>query len=926
MKAKQNAYKELLFILLSLFSFPLIAQVNSTITPNPNQCCKEMYKEYPDKHYNQSLSDSLKSELDQSISLLTANNADHLSLAKCLLLRATHWCNLTKYPASNDDLLLALKMLEKVESSKEKKVIQGWIYSILGYNNDKQFDFFKAITYSTKMLDKAVELKDSAAMILEHNNRCLYHVRAGNFDQAQQDCARSGALLNTIHSIPFGEGLVNKMVNKNNLGILYLEKAEERFANFRFDECWRNYEKSIEYFKEMIALFEKYAPDHDKLPIAYGNVGMTYAHLAMKERRYRDSSEFYWKKSVGLFKSKSLTPERKMYLGQLQIQAGAVIDDLELAMKEIDEGLRNIGYYKTRSIKEKWKVIEQIPQRILVVLGFNSKGKLMMKKYKQSHDLEDLKKSLEYFHESLEWLHYISLTQLSSSSIMDSRRKLDKMFSNATHASLLLFEKTGDQKFFNEAFYFAEQLKSFILRQGIRSRYLSTSGDLTQKTFYERELELTRRYQALQRDLANARNAKTGKEKEILESILKVLEEKYILLNELSNSSKPEDLALFFDRFNNENPDVKTIQEEMLSKETAIIEYASIGMEMVALIITKGKVDYVKITPTADFWKHFDMLKKYLSTDASPSKYKKSAYPVYQTLFEKVKSKLPKEIKELLIVPYYDLHSIPFEALLAEMPKGKVEFSDFPFLLNEYDIGYIHSAGTLAWIEKLREAKKSLPQKRMGAFTASPDRSAEGWKRGCGSRPLDSLRFITQKVVEKLGDEKALLFDQARKSDFMTNHNVFEILHFAMHGCTEADNPLDYYLQFMEEADHPKPFLTVYDIYQLRLNAKLVVLGSCNTKQGKLEAGEGIASITRTFTLAGCENLIGTLQEVPDYSASKILDVFYEALLEKEANSIQALTLAKKNYLDDPSVPKDEKSPAFWSNIISIGKPQLFNP
>ena len=45
--------------------------------------------------------------------------------------------------------------------------------------------------------------------------------------------------------------------------------------------------------------------------------------------------------------------------------------------------------------------------------------------------------------------------------------------------------------------------------------------------------------------------------------------------------------------------------------------------------------------------------------------------------------------------------------------------------------------------------------------------------------------------------------------------------------------------------------LQTCEVYNLRLNAVLVVLSGCNTGMGKLSRGEGLIGMTRAFLYAG---------------------------------------------------------------------------
>jgi CHAT domain-containing protein/tetratricopeptide (TPR) repeat protein len=193
--------------------------------------------------------------------------------------------------------------------------------------------------------------------------------------------------------------------------------------------------------------------------------------------------------------------------------------------------------------------------------------------------------------------------------------------------------------------------------------------------------------------------------------------------------------------------------------------------------------------------------------------------------------------------------------------------------------------------------------------------------RGIQLSRLPFTRQEAQSIRSLAGDAnvKTLLdFDASRRILDDLDLSQYSILHFATHGIANAAHPdlSGLVLSLFDPTGEPQPgFLSLADIYNLNLNARLVVLSACQTGIGRDFRGEGIVGLTRGFMYAGASSVLVSLWGVNDVGTAELMKRFYEFLFLKGERPPAALRDAQLSMWREARW----QSPHYWSAFTLQG-------
>jgi len=209
------------------------------------------------------------------------------------------------------------------------------------------------------------------------------------------------------------------------------------------------------------------------------------------------------------------------------------------------------------------------------------------------------------------------------------------------------------------------------------------------------------------------------------------------------------------------------------------------------------------------------------------------------------------------------------------------------------------------------------PPATQGALTRSAeDVGATGFQR------LPFSRREADAIVAKAAQPrtlKALDFTASRETVFNSKLEQYRIIHFATHGLLNSQHPTlsGIVLSLYDEQGRPiDGFVRLHEIYNLKLNAELVVLSACRTALGREIKGEGLVGLTRGFMYAGTPSVVASLWDVRDQATSELMSRFYEGMFKDGKRPAAALRAAQVSMWKE----KRWTAPYYWAGFILQGE------
>ena len=494
-----------------------------------------------------------------------------------------------------------------------------------------------------------------------------------------------------------------------------------------------------------------------------------------------------------------------------------------------------------------------------------------------------------------------------------------EVYDEAIRTELELHRLTGDERHVERAFRFAEKSKVGILRDALNEAEARSFAGIPQELLdHERKLRI---------DLAAADHLLTEArvEEGAQEDQLQPLRDRQFALKRQHDALQQrleKEFPAYYDlkrRFETASP--AEIRERFLDEGTVLVEYFLGRQRIVIFTLTRHDLAVASVEREASLEADLHELRRAI-VERDPVAHPRPAHRLYRPLLAPVEGRLAG--KDLVIVPDGPLSTVPFEALLKREASPDADPRDLPYVLRGHAVSYAYSATVL--VQGL-DRKNEIPPDELIAF--APLFAQEADPLAEAARPLPASRkevTDVRRLVAKRqgpfggwfsGRSRVHLGEDATEARLKSaGLERYRYVHLATHGIVDEEHPgLSRLLLLPEAGSGEDGVVHLGEVYNLRLNADLVVLSACDTGRGRIARGEGIIGLTRGFLYAGARSLLVSLWPVSDAAASALVVDFYEELLAGRPKA-HALREAKLRTMGrNPEYAR----PYYWSSLVLVG-------
>jgi len=659
--------------------------------------------------------------------------------------------------------------------------------------------------------------------------------------------------------------------------------------------------KEYDKAKEYLCVADSIADKHQYTQGKYRSLRMIGNMLSSQEQY--DSAITYYKKAerILLDKSESNYFTTIAYVNYLISRNYNELNNPEMA---ILHAKKSIWGYNGYSFKEFDDEISLAPITKGVDYLISYPLAIYAKALETKYDME---KDCNIVDEIVNVMVYVDSLLLNQMNIsienertIESRENLLPVFNTTIELCSQLYKK-NQQQYALKALNASENLKSRTLlfeRLGYHAK--SLENDSLAKIVREMEISLL--------------NAKSSVDSNLIQMQLTNLRNKQFNQNLniiLSDSSEQA-----FKR-------ITPIDSTFLSaipKDLSLVEYHLSDSILYTFVLNNESIEIVS-SPVNQFGKK---IKRAIREIKTRGKLTENNDQIYKILIEPIKQFLQEQI---VFIPDESFAFLPLELLS----------DDNGLLINSYTISYNYSIGL--WKESLIE--KDIKKQEQNVLLIAPifkekvlfaENTAKYREVNIDSTNvifrednLVSLPFSEDEIYEirkrfkkhKIRN-KEIVGEDATEAMVRNVISDYSIVHFATHGMvSKQDVELSglFFLDADKDSNYKNNgFISIKEFYNIDLSADLVVLSACKSGYGKVEKGEGVISLPRSFLFNGVPNVIASLWKVHDEKTKDLMVAFYKHLLEDKVSYAEALRLAKLDCINKGFLPLD------WAGFILIGE------
>ncbi|MEG4111868.1 MULTISPECIES: CHAT domain-containing protein [unclassified Microcoleus] len=245
-----------------------------------------------------------------------------------------------------------------------------------------------------------------------------------------------------------------------------------------------------------------------------------------------------------------------------------------------------------------------------------------------------------------------------------------------------------------------------------------------------------------------------------------------------------------------------------------------------------------------------------------------SLQELYQLLIEPIADLLPQDpASRITFIPHESLFLVPFAAL---------QDTSGNYLIERHTILTAPSIQVLSLTKK----QQQLASGKGALVVGNPTMPSVAFTTNQPPQQLSSLPHAEAEAIAiaQLLNAEPLTGDKATKVAVLQQIERSRIVHLATHGILDDVEGLGVPgVIALAPSKDDSGLLTASEIFNLRLNAELVVLSACNTGRGRI-TGDGIIGLSRSFIAAGVPSVVVSLWSVTDESTAELMAEFYRQM------------------------------------------------
>lgn len=875
------------------------------------------------------------------------DDASNLPLAKALIQSGNSLVRQRDGKGSKEKLIEGLELLGDVNKNNAE-------YFLLGHFGMHEYYYYN---YLDSAAESHLKLGLSKTNGLIHpKSKVLggFYGRLGQFNRLKREYGSAKTFYENVLTIwQFHYGEIHPSIASvyNSLGLLAHEQGD--------------YPEAVIYLNRSLNLNKKiYGPNHNAVARTLTNLGNSYKWqgkydqaittqneaLRIRKKLFGEYSSQYasslnnlalvyeripdYEKAIALLKKvkkiwAKISPEnngRQAFIETNIASAYYHKTDYDNVITHLAKALTfYLPDFKASDLYEN-PTLDEIPMDISFHKTLDLKAITLLEKYFRDNNRNDLKAALATCELVIAFIERISRSFTSDFSKRAYIEAIYQSYETAISACYELAKLTKNYDYTEKAFEFLEKSKALVLIENMRSEDVSKQAGLPNQIVHQED-SLKLKIAALKYAIFKAGQLSKDQSAESLATLTFDHAKTIIAFEDLKKSIKTDYSKYYSLKYDNQSVELENISEQLLTGNDLLIEYFMGPDDIFIFFIDKEKIHIEK--RSSSFWleeKIFEFRNIINQKSSDIKAFKTLSNQLYDSLFWSQIGLTAYD--KLIIIPDGVLNYMPFGILLKDS-QGE-NFNDLSYLIKDHQIAYQYSANV--WFEN---NKKRSDDKKLNLIAFAPDfNTNSGDQINKSDQPFLASKDVvrgnlaplagTIQEIESLnelikGESFKGIF--ASENEFKANAGNFGIIHLATHAIIDDENPMQSRLIFTADSlqNDEDGDLYSWELYNMKLNAKLAVLSACNTGFGKIHSGEGVMSLGRAFAYAGCPSVIMSLWPAQDDATANIMTFFYQGLANNNYKD-EALRAAKLKYLGEA---QDYMAhPFYWAGFVAQGDPR----